>query len=373
MTIGGTVTNESARTGKLSGMKRGIATLSACAALFSGVIIGTPVLGASTAYAEPTTVAEAQAELDKIKAEQSQIEEDHAVSIVKLEEAEKAKAEATADLAEQTAKVEATRSTLGQVVQTTQQNNVINMTLRVLASESDEDFLGQMATMQSVTALTAERMARFSSEKARLAELEVTLATAVDTIAAEVEKQKALIDEYEAKEVAAQRVLDRLTAEERARLEAARRVREAAAAAAAARTASTSRAAAPAAAAPIAAAPAPSGRAGAAVSFAMAQIGKAYVWGGTGPYGYDCSGLMMAAYRAAGMSIPRTAGAQMGAGIPVASSDLQPGDLVFYYAGISHVAMYIGGGMVVQASTPATGINTTGVFTMPYMGARRYA
>lgn len=364
------MTNDSTRKGRL-GIKRGIATVSACAALFSGVIIGVPVIGASTAHAEPTTVAEAQAELDKIQAEQSQLVEDHAVSVERLEAAEKSKAEASADLVTQTAKVEAARSTLGQVVQTTQQNNVINLTLRVLASESDDDFLGQMATMQSVTALTAERMARFGSEKARLVELETTLENAVATISAEVEKQKGLIDEYEAKEAAAQRILDRLTAEERARLEAARIAREQATAAAAARAASVSRAAAPAAAAPVAAVPA-SGRAGAAVGFAMAQIGKAYVWGGTGPYGYDCSGLMMAAYRSAGVSIPRTAGAQMGAGTPVSSSDLQPGDLVFYYAGISHVAMYIGGGMVVHASTPATGITTTGVFTMPYMGARRY-
>jgi cell wall-associated NlpC family hydrolase len=90
-----------------------------------------------------------------------------------------------------------------------------------------------------------------------------------------------------------------------------------------------------------------------AVAFAYAQLGKPYVWGATGPGSYDCSGLMMAAWAAAGVSIPRDTYEQV-AGLPsVPLSSLQPGDLVFF-DGDGHVAMYVGGGMIIDA--PRTGL-----------------
>lgn len=90
-----------------------------------------------------------------------------------------------------------------------------------------------------------------------------------------------------------------------------------------------------------------------AVAFAYAQLGKPYVWGATGPGSYDCSGLMMAAWAAAGVTIPRDTYSQV-AGLPsVPLSALQPGDLVFF-DGDGHVAMYVGGGMIIDA--PRTGL-----------------
>src|SRR3954453_18602360 len=84
-----------------------------------------------------------------------------------------------------------------------------------------------------------------------------------------------------------------------------------------------------------------SGRAAAAVHFAMAQVGKAYVYGAAGPSAYDLSGLTMAAWAQAGVSLPPSSSAQMSSGPHIAESDLQPGDLVFYYSPVSHVGMYI--------------------------------
>jgi peptidoglycan DL-endopeptidase CwlO len=90
-----------------------------------------------------------------------------------------------------------------------------------------------------------------------------------------------------------------------------------------------------------------------AVAFAYAQLGKPYVWGATGPGSYDCSGLMMAAWAAAGVTIPRDTYSQV-AGLPAVSlSALRPGDLVFF-DGDGHVAMYVGGGMIIDA--PRTGL-----------------
>lgn len=91
------------------------------------------------------------------------------------------------------------------------------------------------------------------------------------------------------------------------------------------------------------------GAASAAVRFAYAQLGKPYRWGGSGPGGYDCSGLTSAAWRAAGVSLPHNARAQAGAVRRIGRAQLQPGDLVFYYADIHHVGLYVGGGRIIHA------------------------
>ncbi|WP_405114973.1 NlpC/P60 family protein [Micromonospora sp. NBC_01405] len=94
----------------------------------------------------------------------------------------------------------------------------------------------------------------------------------------------------------------------------------------------------------------PGGGAGVAVKFACAQIGKPYVWGAEGPNSYDCSGLMLAAWAKAGVSLPHNAAQQRSVTARVSRADLRPGDLVFYYADLHHVGMYVGGGWVVHAS-----------------------
>jgi cell wall-associated NlpC family hydrolase len=103
-----------------------------------------------------------------------------------------------------------------------------------------------------------------------------------------------------------------------------------------------------------------------AISYALRQLGKPYVWGGTGPAGYDCSGLVMMAYAAAGVSIPRTTYQQVDAGTAVPSfSDLLPGDLLFEAGSDGtptnpgHVGMYIGDGLVIQAPYTGADIDLT--------------
>ncbi|MGY2090693.1 C40 family peptidase [Nocardia gipuzkoensis] len=92
------------------------------------------------------------------------------------------------------------------------------------------------------------------------------------------------------------------------------------------------------------------------ISFACAQLGLPYVWGGNGPEvngGWDCSGLTQAAYRAAGISIPRTTYDQVHTGTPVSEDQLAPGDLLFYgtAADVHHVGIYLGAGQMVHAPT----------------------
>ena len=114
-----------------------------------------------------------------------------------------------------------------------------------------------------------------------------------------------------------------------------------------------------------------SGRAAAAVQYAMAQVGDAYVWAAAGPDAFDCSGLTMSAWAAAGVSLPHSSRAQYSSGAHVSEGDLQPGDLVFYYSPISHVGMYIGNGMIVNALNPSEGVRVTSLHSMPYVGAVR--
>ncbi|WP_406401548.1 NlpC/P60 family protein [Streptomyces sp. NBC_00879] len=87
------------------------------------------------------------------------------------------------------------------------------------------------------------------------------------------------------------------------------------------------------------------------IAFARAQLGKPYIWGGTGPRGFDCSGLVMRAWKAAGVTLPRTTWGQMRAGEVTTRARLAPGDLVISHGG-GHVALYLGDGKVIHAPRP---------------------
>ncbi|MFI6401233.1 C40 family peptidase [Streptomyces sp. NPDC050548] len=89
-----------------------------------------------------------------------------------------------------------------------------------------------------------------------------------------------------------------------------------------------------------------------AVAFARAQVGKPYVWGAAGPGSYDCSGLTQAAWKAAGVALPRATAAQSNAGTTVHLADAQPGDLVFFHDDASHVGVYVGDGTMIHAPKP---------------------
>ncbi|SFK42100.1 C40 family peptidase [Geodermatophilus ruber] len=116
---------------------------------------------------------------------------------------------------------------------------------------------------------------------------------------------------------------------------------------------------------------APSEAAGAIISAALAQVGKPYVWGSSGPGGFDCSGLTSFAYRAAGRALPHSSQAQSRMGVPVSRSELQPGDIVYFYAPVSHVGIYIGDGRMVHARTFGVPVAVTSVDMRGYAGARR--
>jgi cell wall-associated NlpC family hydrolase len=120
------------------------------------------------------------------------------------------------------------------------------------------------------------------------------------------------------------------------------------------------------------AAAAPTGASQKAVDVALAQVGKPYAWGASGPGSYDCSGLAQYAYKAAGFALPHSSRSQSTMGTPVSKADLKPGDLVFFYSPVSHVAIYLGNGKIVHASTAGQPVKVANLDSMPsYSGARR--
>jgi cell wall-associated NlpC family hydrolase len=113
------------------------------------------------------------------------------------------------------------------------------------------------------------------------------------------------------------------------------------------------------------------------IAAAKSKLGDPYLWGGTGPDAYDCSGLTQFAYSAAGISLPRVAADQWNVGVHIDLADLLPGDLLFWAtdtanpASIHHVAIYIGGGMMIAAPHTGDVVKVEPVYMDGYIGATR--
>jgi cell wall-associated NlpC family hydrolase len=219
---------------------------------------------------------------------------------------------------------------------------------QAVVSSDPSQFVSQLTTMSAFNSMQASQYSAYLTQaKALTIRQEATKSQLAKVAALEKEaaQDKAAVDHNLAQ---AKSLLDHLKAAERERLLVASR----------------------------SSSPAPvnvsaSGRAAIAVHYAMAQIGKPYVYGAAGPDSFDCSGLTMAAWGAAGVGLPHSSSAQYSSGAHISASQLQPGDLVFYYQPISHVGMYIGNGMIVNAENPSAGIRVAGLYSMPYVGAVR--
>lgn len=333
--------------------------------------------------AEASPLDEAKATVEKLTTEAAAIDQDYAAAVEKLEEGRKELKATKKDLAEQSEKVEKMRTQVGQVALAQYQNRNFDTSANLFFNADTESFLSKIATVDKVSDQQNAVLQDFQTEQANLADLRRSSEAQVAKISATEQEKKELREKSDAKVDEAKATLARLTEEERQRIaaeeaaeqEEAQRAAQQAEARSASndQTSRDSNRSAPKAKQdekPAPSAPPASGRAGAAVAFAKAQIGKPYVYGGTGPSGYDCSGLTGAAWASAGVSLPRTSQAQYG-GRHVSKGELQPGDLVFYYSGISHVGMYVGGGQIVHASRPGKPIGYAGVDSMPYMGAVR--
>ena len=120
------------------------------------------------------------------------------------------------------------------------------------------------------------------------------------------------------------------------------------------------------------AAPAPSTVGQKALEAARSVLGSPYVYGAAGPNAFDCSGLTSWAYSQAGVQIPRTSQAQAAGGTPVSLDQLQPGDIISYYGGASHVGIYTGNGTIIDALNSGTPVQERDLNYMPINNAVRF-
>lgn len=305
-------------------------------------------------YAEPD-VDEVRGKVDRLYHKAEKASERFNDARVDREAAQTRLRTLRADLARQVERHEEIRDQVAAALVQDYQGQALSTTSQVVLSEDPDAFLEQLSAVSAFNDQRGAMMANFTVEAKQL---EIRRAAAKKEVEALAELEKTLAEE--------QAEIDAAAAEAEELLEEL----EARAAAAAAPSRSETRTAT--AAAPSVPANVPvSGRAKAAVDYALAQVGDAYVWGASGPNAYDCSGLTMAAWAAAGVSLPHSSSAQMSSTTPVSTSALQPGDLVFYYSPVSHVGMYIGNGQIVDAANPGTGVRIAGLHSMPLVGAGR--
>ena len=212
--------------------------------------------------------------------------------------------------------------------------------LELLFSENPELYLSSAGSLESITRAKGTQLRKFEAAQQRL---NATTLAVNDKLALVKAAQKRFAQKSalaKAKLASAEKILAKLKREDRARLAALAAAQEDADQAASKAFASS--------------AGKISGRAGAAIKYALAQIGDRYVFGASGTTRWDCSGLTMRAYQAAGVSLPHYSAAQARYGKKVSYSSAKPGDLLFYGNPISHVAIYLGGGKMVHAPRPGS-------------------
>jgi cell wall-associated NlpC family hydrolase len=324
----------------------------------------------------PQTIAQAKAQVAKLQQEAEAADQDYLALKEKLKKSQQDLADKKSDLAAESKKVAQMREQISKVALAQFQNRGLDTRAQLFLTRDPAGFLNQFATIEKINENQNTILQNYQVEQANLADLQRSTQADIATLKEDKAQLAALRKKADNKVDDAQTVLDKLTAEQRqaiqdAETKAADQAKKEAEAADSTKTDSSGSNSSDQAGASVPS----SGKGAAAVAFAKAQVGKPYVFGATGPGSYDCSGLTLAAWRAAGVQLDRTSQAQFHDGTPVSRDQLQPGDLVFFYDSYapSHVGIYVGNGTIIHAPHPGASVEYTNINYMPYVGARRPA
>lgn len=331
-----------------------------CLALVAAAVVGAGALPAARSSAEPRpSLAAVQQQIAQLQLQAANAVEDYDAAAVALQAARRGSAVATERLSRQRARTEASRARMAAFAAAAYRSGGANQFTALVLTSDPATFLDRAAALDQIARNQADAVREFQAAARSLADAEASTR-------AELAERQALERRMAAQRAAIERalraeqaLLAQLLPVERQRLQAAEQAAERQ---------------------PNPSAPAPPGRSSAtpargraagAVRFAFAQLGKPYHWGSAGPGSYDCSGLTMAAWRAGGVYLPHSSGAQFSGGTHVSQSALAPGDLVFYGRPIHHVGIYVGGGRMISSPHTGTVVKLQNAFRSDFVGAVR--
>ncbi|MFG2759211.1 NlpC/P60 family protein [Streptomyces wuyuanensis] len=360
----------------------------------TAAIAGVSLLSAQNATADPKpSIEEVQKKVDDLYRQAGSSTQEYNKAKESTEQQRRKVDRALDEAAERTEALNESRRALGSYAAAQYRTGAVTPTAALLFADDPQSYADQTQLMDRLTEQQRSAIADYETQRAEAAEQRANATESLEKLTDSQDSLRARKQAVQKKLAEARELLSQLTAEERARLaelerkkaEEARRKAEARAKAEAEAEAERrlqererqaqeqSGTDTGAGTGPGAAGGTYAAKAEKVLSFARAQIGKPYVWGATGPSSFDCSGLTQAAWRAAGVDLPRTTWDQVKTGQSVATADLLPGDLVFFYDDISHVGIYIGDGKMIHAPKPGANVREESIYYMPIHGGVRPA
>jgi cell wall-associated NlpC family hydrolase len=342
--------------------------------LTAALVVG----GGPQAHAEPPlTVAEAKARIAQLETDASAIDQEYVEISEQLSKGRAKLKLKQADVKAQAKQVERLKFQVGQVALAQFQNRNLDTAAQLFVTSDTEGFLSQISTVEKVSENQNSVLQDYQRKQSEYAATELSAKTDLAALAEQEKQLKDLRTASDKKIAESKAVLAKLTAEERRKIAAEER-RAAAAAQEQAESGTTTKTKTKATSTSAAAADddepaaATGGSKGArALAYARAQLGDPYRFAAAGPDAFDCSGLTSAAWKSVGVSLPRSSRSQFSAGSTVSQSNLQPGDLVFFYSPISHVALYAGNGQIIHSPNPRKRVEYASLSSMPWAGAKR--
>ena len=312
--------------------------------------------------------ANAAPSLAQVKAKVRQLEEDATAAAEGAQEAKVKLAGLTKTLNGIKAKAEVQGQTvstlqrsLGTIAIEQYKSGGFGQSLELLFSSDPTLYLSSAGSLDALTRRKSAQLRKFEAAQQRLNATTLTVNDKIALVAAAQKKLAAQSAIALSKLAEAEKLLSKLTKAERERLAKLAEEEENADQASSLKAAKT--------------ASGVSGRAGVALKYALKQIGDRYVFGSAGMVTWDCSGLTMRAYQAAGVSLPHSSAAQSRMGKKVSFSSLKPGDLLFFGRPVSHVGIYLGGGKMVHAPRSGSRVKVAASGSLgrkPLVGARRF-
>ncbi len=298
-----------------------------------------------------------QAKVEALQEEAAMAAENAQAAKIQLAALTRTLASVQQKAAVQKGNVDSLSKSLSAIAVTQFKSGGLSQSLELLFSSNPQLYLSTAGSLEAITRKKAIELRKYSAAQQRLTATTFTVNDKLTLVAKAKAKYEAEMKSAQKKLDDAQALLDTLQAAERERLLKLQQQQEDADQASSL--------------AQVSLANGVSGRAGIALRFSLKQIGDKYVFGAAGPVYWDCSGLTMRAFAAAGVSLPHSSRAQFRYGKKVSRSQLRPGDLVFFKRPISHVGIYIGNGKMIHAPRPGSRVKVASINQMRYVGAVR--